>query len=153
IAIRARAHIARGRYAEAEQLLTGPAASAPGGDAALELGLLHLKLGRRDQGSRILLTLIDASPRRTAQDYHRLAEAARALGYFEDANDFFRNASRLAPEDPVIETAWGDLFFEKHDEGEAAKSYEKALEADATYVPAQLGIARVVAQQNPPAAR
>ncbi len=46
IALRARAEIAQGRYAEAEKLLAGPAESAPGSDAALELGLLQLRVGR-----------------------------------------------------------------------------------------------------------
>jgi tetratricopeptide (TPR) repeat protein len=152
-ALRGRAHIARGRHAEAEKLLIGPAGTVPGGDAALELGLLYLKLGRRNDGSRVLQALIAASPRRTAADYHRIAEAARALGYFQDANDFIRNAARLAPTDPIIQTAWGDLFLEKHDEGEAATSYEQALNINAQYVPALIGLARVVASVNPPAAR
>src|SRR5690242_13388380 len=39
--LRARAAIARGRYADAEKLLTPVVASAPAGDAALELGLLQ----------------------------------------------------------------------------------------------------------------
>src|ERR1051325_3581502 len=39
--LRARAAIARGRYADAEKLLTPAAASAPTSDAALELGLLQ----------------------------------------------------------------------------------------------------------------
>jgi tetratricopeptide (TPR) repeat protein len=153
VVLRARAHIARGRHAEAEKLLTVQASGAPGSDAALELGLLHLRLGRRDQGSRVLQALIAASPRRTAADYHRLAEAARILGYFQDANDFFRNATRLAPNDPIVHSAWGDLFLEKHDSAEAATSYETALNYNASYVPAHFGLAKVASQQDPPAAR
>src|SRR4051794_9858511 len=41
VALRARAHIARGRYQEAEKLLVPAVAAAPGSDAALELGLLQ----------------------------------------------------------------------------------------------------------------
>src|SRR4051812_3617595 len=50
IALRARAAIARGRYPEAEATLGPPALQAPGSDAALELGLLQLYLGRRADG-------------------------------------------------------------------------------------------------------
>src|SRR5688500_16347910 len=39
--LRARAHIARGRYADAEKLLVPAAGPNPSGDAALELGLLQ----------------------------------------------------------------------------------------------------------------
>ena len=45
IALRARIDIDLGRYAEADRLLTAPAAAAPGSDAALELGRLQLYLG------------------------------------------------------------------------------------------------------------
>ena len=48
----ARAYIARGRYQDAEKLLAPAAAAAPASDAALELGLLQLYLGRRDEAAR-----------------------------------------------------------------------------------------------------
>src|SRR5436190_17907915 len=44
-ALVARAHIARGRYAQAEAALRPIAQRAPGSDAALELGLLLKMLG------------------------------------------------------------------------------------------------------------
>src|SRR5256885_16373301 len=50
IALRARIDIDHGRYAEAEKLLAGPAASAPGSDAALELGRLQLYIGKKTEG-------------------------------------------------------------------------------------------------------
>jgi Flp pilus assembly protein TadD len=58
VAIRARAEIAQGRYAEAEKLLTPVANAQPGSDAALELGLLHMQLGRRNEGVRVLRLII-----------------------------------------------------------------------------------------------
>jgi hypothetical protein len=48
VAIRARAYVERGRYAEAEKMLTPVATAQPGSDAALELGLLQWTLGRRN---------------------------------------------------------------------------------------------------------
>ena len=52
--LRARAAIARGRYADAEKLLAPAATASPAGDAALELGLLQMYLGRRQDARRTL---------------------------------------------------------------------------------------------------
>ena len=64
--LRARAHVARGRYGEAEKLLAGFAGTSPAGDAALELGLLQLYLGRRPEGVRTLEVVLTRSPDDTA---------------------------------------------------------------------------------------
>ncbi len=94
----ARKAIDTGRYADAEKLLAGPAASAPGGDAALELGKLQLYVGRKTEGTRTLERLINTSPQKTAADFVRLGEAERALGQFQQANTDFRQANQLAPQ-------------------------------------------------------
>jgi cellulose synthase operon protein C len=152
-ALRAQALVARGRYADAEALLKAPAAASPTGAAALELGLLQMMLGRRDDGRRTLGRVAGAAAPRTAVDYARMAMASRALGEYKDANDFYRSATKLAPDDPVINTAWGELFLEKYDRPEALKSFQAALKVDANYVPARLGLAAVAAAGNPPAAK
>ncbi|MGH9253949.1 MAG: tetratricopeptide repeat protein [Vicinamibacterales bacterium] len=151
--MRARAHIARGRYGEAEKLLAGFAVSSPAGDAALELGLLQLYLGRRQEGTRTLQVMLTRGRDDTPPDLMRLGQAARALGRFQDANGFFRRASALAPNDPTINTAWGELFLEKYNRTEALKSFQAALKASADYVPAQIGLAAATLEENPPAAR
>src|SRR4051794_28218836 len=48
MAVKARAAIARGRYAPAEAMLRPLASRAPSSEAALELGLLQQMLGRAD---------------------------------------------------------------------------------------------------------
>jgi cellulose synthase operon protein C len=150
---RAQALIAKGDYADAEALLRPIATSKPTGDAALELGLLQQYLGKRGEARRTLqLLLLTESATNTAQDYARAARASRALGRFEDANALYREASTLAPNDAAINTAWGDLFFEKHNRPEAARSYQAALKAQPDYVPAIVGMAKAVADDNPPAA-
>src|SRR5688572_16449888 len=111
IVLRAKAAIARGRYADAEKLLTAVVATSPVRDAALELGQLHLYLGRREQGVRILQTVLTGGPQNSPADLLRLGLAARVLGRFQDANAFFRSANGQAPDDPVINTAWGELFL------------------------------------------
>ena len=67
--------LVHGRYAEAEKLLAAAAASAPGSDAALELGRLQLYLGKRTEGNRTLERLISASPQNKAADLVRVGEA------------------------------------------------------------------------------
>ena len=153
IAILARAHTQRGRYADAEKLLAPAAAAQPGSDAALELGLLQLHLGRRADGNRTLERLVDTVNPATAADYLRLGLAARALGAYQDANSFFRDGNRLAPDDAAINTAWGETFLEKYNPGDAMKSFQAALRVDEQNVAARIGLARVAYAQNPPAAK
>ena len=151
--LRARALIARGEYAKAEGLLTGPANATPASDAALELGLLQQMLGRRSEGRRTLQLILLADARSaTARDYARAARAARGLGMFEDANAYFREAIALAPNDAAINTEWGELFLEKHNRQDAAKSFQAALKTEPDYARAQRGMAQAVANENPPAA-
>jgi tetratricopeptide (TPR) repeat protein len=152
VALRARALIARGQYAEAESALRPAAARAPASDAALELGLLLQTLGRSD--ARSVLSGV-AARSRAAADAGQLARSARALyalDLVEDANAAFRDAAAVAPRDPAINTAWGQLFLDKQQNTEAVKSFQMALEEDPRHVPAMLGLARAVAGENPPAA-
>lgn len=151
---RAQSLIATGEYAQAETVLQPLVAERPGGDAALELGLLQLMTGRRVEGRRTLqMVLLNEANATTARDYARAARASRALGRFEDANALYREASTLAPTDPLINTGWGDLFLEKYDPAEAIKSYQAALKGNPDYVPALVGMAKAVSDENPPAAK
>ncbi len=151
--LRARAAIARGRYAEAEKLLTGRAANDPGSDAAVELGGLQRYLGRRQDASRTFQRVLASVTPRVGADYVRLGTAARALGRFQEANGFFRDANRLTPDDPSTNTAWGELFLEKYNKPDALKSFQAAAKTDANHVGATFGIARVAQEGNPPAAK
>ncbi|MGH9385049.1 MAG: tetratricopeptide repeat protein [Vicinamibacterales bacterium] len=144
---------ARGDYARADQLLQPIASQNPTSDAALERGLLQLYIGQRTEGRRSLqLILLGDTRSARARDYLRAARAARALGRYEDANDLFREADRAAPNDAVVNSEWGDLFLEKYDRQNAAKSYQIALKTNSTFVPALLGMARALADENPPQA-
>jgi tetratricopeptide (TPR) repeat protein len=151
--LRARAAIARGRYADAEKLLTPAAASAPTSDAALELGLLQQYLGKRQDAQRVLSRLANGLQARTVPELVRHGRAQRALGEFKPANEDFKSANRVAPGDVPANVAWGDLFLEKFDKANALKSYQDALKADPNDVAAQVGLANVAAEGNPPAAK
>ena len=158
-ALRGRALVEVGRYADAEKLLAGPAKAQPTSDAALEFGLLQLMVGRRAEATQTLRRVLSLAPR-TAADNLRMARAAVALArevsdtqLFKDANDWFRDANRLAPNDPEINTAWGELFLEKYKLDEAMKSFKVALTSDDTNVTARLGLAALLMEQNPPQAK
>jgi tetratricopeptide (TPR) repeat protein len=159
-ALRARALVERGQYAEAEKLLAGPAKAQPTSDAALELGLLQLLLGRRADGTRTLERVLDLEEPGSAADNLRLARAAHALALlnsdvdlYHEANGFFRNANRLAADDAIVNAEWGWLFLEKAELGDAQKSFEVALKTDAQNVHARLGMVRLLLDQNPPQAK
>jgi tetratricopeptide (TPR) repeat protein len=152
--VKARAAINRGDYAEAEALLTPPAAKAPEGEAALELGLFYDMMGRRDESRALLqrISELQVGPRTSPAEYARLGRAARALGEFQLANDAYRLATEKAPTDPSLHTGWGELFLQVHNNAEAAKSFQDALGADHKWIPALIGMAQALLEINPPGA-
>src|SRR5438067_6572373 len=152
-ALKARAAIARGRYADAEAALRPVAARAPTSEAALELGRRQRRLGQADAAGPVLGKV--AALAETSNDANELARGARALralGRHREANAAYRDAAAASPNDAAINTAWGDLFREKFQSGEALKSYQIALQSDATWVAALMGSARTLADENPPQA-
>ena len=152
-ALLARLDVLRGEYEAAEARLAPVAEANPISAAGLELALLQQYLGRRDEAAARLRVLVDRLQRSPdAVDLYRAARAARALGRYRQANTLLRNAAGAAPDDPAIETLWGDLFGEKYDQAEASQSYIAALEIDEEWAPALLGMARALADTDPPQA-
>jgi tetratricopeptide (TPR) repeat protein len=140
-----------GRNAEARERLLPLAAAAPLGEASLELGLLDIRTGRRADGRRRLEPFLNVRTFAGPDDYFRLARAARASREFLLANDAYQRITDEPRAD--VHTAWGDLFLERHQPGDAVTSFTRALEIDARWVPALLGLARAFADQNPGEAR
>ena len=105
-------------------------------------------IGRRADGIRRLARAHRRLAPRTAREYFRLAQAASALAAFQDAqafkdaNSFFRDANKLAPDDPDINAAWGELFLDKHNPADAMKSFQEALRVDESHVGALIGAAQ-----------
>lgn len=148
----ARALLARGKYAEAETHLKPIAQRAPTSDAALELALL-LDLLQRPEATPMLERIATlAQNANTAPELARGARALQALDRPYEANTAYREASAAAPRDPAVQTAYGDLFLERFQNGDAAQSYQDALKLDARYPPALLGMAKALADENPPEA-
>jgi tetratricopeptide (TPR) repeat protein len=143
----------RGEYDEAVARLEPLAARDGAGEAALELALLYKEVGR-PSGATPLFTAVlrgDGSAPNAAALF-RAARAARALNRPRDARDLFRDAERAGGDVAMVETAWGELFLEKHNGAEALKSFQAALEADPQWAPAHAGVARVLEDEDPPKA-
>ena len=153
-AVRAAVRVRRGQYAAAETLLAPVALAAPASAAALEMGLLLQRVGRAREAATYLdaVAAYGAQSRRPVDKY-RGGLAERALGRFRQANGMLRAAALAAPEDPAIQTAWGDLFLEKYNRADAVQSYTDALKLDEEWAPAHLGLAQALADENPPVAR
>jgi len=163
--VRARALVGRWRYDEAEKLLSKSAASSPASDAALELGLLQLKLGRVADGKRTLNRLADGlNPPRNAAEFMRFGRAVHAIGNaaashaerkvsYEDAQTAFREAMTRAPMDADVVVALGELVADTYEPNEAGKLFQQALKLDSGNPAALIGFAGVAAEQNPPDAR
>jgi tetratricopeptide (TPR) repeat protein len=152
VALIARADMARGQYQKAEASLRPVAQRAPTSDAALELGLLLQMLGRSDAPGVLERVASATNTARDASDFARGGRALRALGRFEEAKAAYIDASQAAPRDPAIETAFGELFLDAFNRNEALKSFQTALRVDSKYVPALLGSARALSDEDPPQA-
>jgi tetratricopeptide (TPR) repeat protein len=152
VSLRARAAIAQGRYAQAEAILRPAANKAPASEAALQLGLLQQRLGKSD-ATAILERVAAAADTATAPvDLARAARAMRALGRPQDSKTAYQEAAAAAPRDVEINTGWGELFLEKYSRAEALKSFQDALQVDPAWVPALLGLAGALADDDPPQA-
>jgi tetratricopeptide (TPR) repeat protein len=141
----------QGRDDEARERLTPLAARAPVGEASLELGLLDLRTGHVAEGRRRLGPISDVRTFNSPDDYFRLARAARGTREFLLANDAYQRIADVRRAD--VQTEWGDMFFERHQPGDAAVNYRAALEADTQWVPALVGLSRALADDAPPESR
>jgi tetratricopeptide (TPR) repeat protein len=146
-----------GKDEDARTKLTPLATADPTGDAAVELGLLHLRHGRRDEGRQILNRISDFYYNRYTQgqvlndnDYYRLARASQGVDKFLLADDSYKLVKGARPD---VQTDWGDMELERHRADLAADSYRAALTADPNWVRAHLGLSRAFGDDNPPQAK
>ena len=110
--------------------------------------MLQLDIGKRTEGRRALQAGPAWPTARTRARAITFAPRApsRALNRIDDAQSFFRDAIGLAPTDPRVNTEWGELFLEKYNKAEAAKSFQEALKVDPRIRP---GAARHGAGRSP----
>lgn len=75
------------------------------------------------------------------------AQAAQALDDPEAANSHFQTAIEEYPEDADVRVAWGELFLETHQNNEAARLFQEALEIDDGHGGALIGLAELSARR------
>ncbi len=127
----------------------------PIGDAAVELGILRRLQGRRVEAMRTLSLILSRDIAGAAARRLRAGRAGRRARSAASSRPTTSSAKR-SPGRPPTSTAniaWGELFLEKYERSEAARSFEAALRGDAQHPAALLGMARTVAEDNPPLAR
>ncbi|HEX5069544.1 MAG TPA: hypothetical protein VFV78_04945 [Vicinamibacterales bacterium] len=117
------------------------------GDAALELGLLEIRHGEREQGWRRLDPIAAVRTFAGPDDYYRLARAARGIHEYLLANDAYNKVQNVARAD--IQAEWGDMQLQRHKPEEAGPSYRQALAADPAWIPAMVGLARALVDESP----
>jgi len=74
------------------------------------------------------------------------AEAVWALGDFKSANELFSAAVKQRSS-AVLLARWGELYIDTHQDQEALKIFNEALQVDAHYAFAQVGAASVLVEQ------
>ena len=104
--------------------------------------------GARAEALACYRNLVNTSP-----DTRIKADAARAAGDVRGANAFFQAAIKEYPDDPALRTRWGELFVATHQNNEAVKLFQEALEIDPKYAPAKIGLAKIAAGQYDEAER
>src|SRR5690242_12188793 len=146
-----------GKYAEAEKLLTAAVQRDPHALAArLQLGLVYRATGQRDAERAQWNKFYDdyesgAIDKKSAKQLTYVAEAARYLGGWQDANDTFRDAVDADPrgkDGARANIAWAALFLEKYDAGHAEQSLQEALKILPRDADAHALYARVKMEQN-----
>ncbi|HEX4461510.1 MAG TPA: hypothetical protein VIA18_26195, partial [Polyangia bacterium] len=146
-----------GRYAEAQALLEPVVQRDPKAFAARrQLGLVYRATGQRDAERAIWNRFYDdyeanTLDHKSARDLMYVAEAARYLGGWSDANDTFRDAVDADPkgaDGARANVAWAALFLEKYDAGHAEVSLQEALKVLPHDAEAHALMARVKMEQN-----
>ena len=115
-----------------------------GARTLVQYGTILRLHGRRSEAKSYYLQAISYYDRGLvfeAEDIAWVGVACRHLERYYDANNLFREAARLAPENIEIQQFWGDLFHEKHNNAEARRSYGDVLKRNTNYVPALVGMA------------
>lgn len=117
-------------------------------DALVELGLLEVRHGRQAEGAALLQRVIASQNDLDTDGFLRLARAAEAIGDVNLANSVFQRIGSSDTDRPDVQSQWGDLFMKTHANAEAARSYQDALRADPAWIPAWLGNARALGDDD-----
>jgi tetratricopeptide (TPR) repeat protein len=139
---RAEGRIAHGRYDEALLLLAHDERPR----ARALAGRIHALRGERAQADASYEAVVALNRRRPLQGgdaLWALAEAAAALGAYQDASAIFARAVDASPQRAELELAWSDLFMQKHNLRDARTGIAHVLARDANHARALERMARI----------
>jgi tetratricopeptide (TPR) repeat protein len=133
---------------DAARPLLAPLAQANAlGDAAVELGLLDLRHGRRDEADTRLNAIASNRNFNSPDDLFRLARAATGRREFLLAGDAYDRIIGKGRAD--VESAFADVLLEREQPADAVTGYKAALEDDPSWIPALVGLSRAFADDDP----
>lgn len=138
-----------GRYAEAKRELEPQHASHPDHLPTRHLlALLYLDLGQSQRARQLFNLFFDDYEAENidvtdAEQLFYVAEAARYLESFDDANGQYREVIDRAPKHHRANIAWGRLFLSKYAPGDAEQSFDEVLKIDPHHPDAHAGMAAV----------
>ncbi len=142
---RGRLLTAVGRYDEAESTLT---AALRQSDELYVCGTvlaeLWAKTGRAREARSLYLAIYERYQRglfRSAPNLIAGGRAAAALEQFRDANNAYRTAHDVDPQDVDVLYAWAELFRMKFNDADARRTYEDALALNPRHAPSLAGLA------------
>ncbi|HJP34576.1 MAG TPA: tetratricopeptide repeat protein, partial [Gammaproteobacteria bacterium] len=113
---------------------------SPERDAELKACDVYSYTGERSEAELCYGALLTKS-----QDARIRAEASWSLGDLRTANSYFQTAIEIYPDDARTRARWGLLYLATHQDSEAAKLFQEALELDPDQPDAKLGLASVAA--------
>ena len=106
---------------------------------------LLLSQGRIEDAATVVQTIMEARPD-VAQVHILDGDVARVQGQRVQALTAYRDALALAPGNALANVRVGDMLLEADRLGEARDAYETALGSEPGYLPATLGLARVLSR-------
>ena len=109
--------------------------------AELKLALILEKQGRFPQSRLLLVELYSRIEAQDGKDLGLAAIALQHLQQYRESNRYFRRATQSDPDDLDTQIAWGNLFLEKYDPGNASISFKAALKINPNLPEALLGMA------------
>lgn len=116
-------------------------------EALVQYGQELQRRGRSEQAFLLFekaLRQWENSSRMFSEDVTQVALAHWGMGDFQEANHWFREATRLDSKNWQAQQLWGELFLEKYNEPEAQKSFNTILQQNDQYLPALIGLSKTL---------
>jgi Tfp pilus assembly protein PilF len=121
--------------------------------ARYELGLVYRQTGQKDDEEAVWNAFFDdynggSIDKSNAEQLLYVAQAARYLEDWDDANDTFRDATKADPNLLEANVDWGQLFLERYAAPEARKCFDAVLATDPNNPDALAGEAEVEVDES-----